>query len=140
MYYKHGMEGTKTYASWVSMKDRCNRPANNRFQYYGGRGISYDPRWEKFENFYADMGLRPQGATLDRLDSGADYCKANCRWATPREQARGRRNTIWIEYKGTLRSLADWARHCGVSHATILGRYRRYRDQPERIFAGLCVD
>ena len=69
------------YKSWAAMKTRCNNPNHNRYVIYGGRGISYDPRWESFINFSQDMGERPTGLTLDRIDVEGDYCLSNCRWA-----------------------------------------------------------
>lgn len=89
---RHGMVGTPTYSTWSNMKTRCSNPNSDRYKFYGARGIKVCRRWLNFENFYADMGARPEGKTLDRIDNGRGYCKSNCRWATPKEQCRNRRD------------------------------------------------
>lgn len=75
------------------MIERCENPKYKRFGDYGGRGIKVAPRWLKFENFLADMGKRPRGKTLDRIDVNGNYEPRNCRWATPKEQRANRRDT-----------------------------------------------
>lgn len=79
------------YYSWSGMKQRCNNPNNERYSDYGGRGIKHDVRWSDFREFYKDMGERPDGKTLDRIDVNGDYNKDNCRWATNSEQNKNRR-------------------------------------------------
>lgn len=88
---KHGMCGTLTYSSWQSMKDRCKNPKSPGYENYGGRGISYDPSWEEFMSFYEDMGERPEGLELDRIDVNGNYCKENCKWSDATEQSFNRR-------------------------------------------------
>lgn len=75
-----------TYVSWECMKQRCNNQNNKAYQNYGGRGITYETRWEEYDSFLEDMGERPLGTTLDRIDVDGDYCKSNCRWTTRKEQ------------------------------------------------------
>jgi hypothetical protein len=93
--FRHGMGDSPTYSSWSSMKQRCNNPSAARYRDYGGRGISYCERWELFDNFHADMGLRPWGKSLDRIDVNGNYEPANCRWATQSEQSKNQRRWIF---------------------------------------------
>lgn len=83
-----------TLNSWNQMRARCNLPTTPGYENYGGRGISYDPSWEDFKQFKADLGYRPKGHTLERLNNNANYSKDNCKWATMKEQAANRRNSV----------------------------------------------
>lgn len=87
----HGKRFTRVYYVWNSMKQRCLNPNSQHYSYYGGRGISIDEKWLKFDNFYADMGDPPKGLTLDRINNDGNYCKENCRWASRSEQNKNKR-------------------------------------------------
>ena len=108
----------KGYTSWASMKNRCNNTNRSNYAKYGGAGINYDLRWESFANFLADMGERPDGTTLDRIDNTGWYTKTNCRWATPKVQATNRNNTVYVTnpHTGAVYTIAELAKMLGVSH------------------------
>ncbi len=88
-----------TYRTWSGMKERTTNKRHSGYKYYGGRGIKVCARWARFENFLADMGPRPAGETLDRINPAKGYAPGNCRWATRREQALNRRPRKTAEAK-----------------------------------------
>ena len=87
----HGMTGTPEYRTWYHMLDRCNKPNDPSYPNYGGRGIKVCPEWHSFDKFYADMGSRPKGLTLERVDNERGYGPDNCVWADRYQQAKNAR-------------------------------------------------
>lgn len=116
-----------TWASWQSMKSRCIYASDEKaFRNYGGRGIRVCDRWlNDFAVFLADMGERPSAAhSIERKDVNGHYEPGNCVWATVEEQARNRRDTVWVEWKGEQRRLMDVADEVGVSARALRSRLK----------------
>lgn len=127
---KHGQskEANKTgaYRSWTTMKSRCYNEDNNRFCLYGGRGIVVCERWlNSFENFFADMGERPEGYTLDRINVNGNYSPENCRWASTSEQARNQRTNVWYQFGDEKMIQADVARALNIHPSQVLEMRRK---------------
>jgi hypothetical protein len=117
---------TGIYGSWYAMKQRCRNKNNKQFKDYGGRGITYDPRWESFAAFEKDMSEGyERGLTIDRIDNNGNYCKENCRWATRTTQCRNKRDNRLITYQGMSLTLPEWSEYIGLSSGTIRSRFYR---------------
>ena len=133
---KHGKARTGTYRTWVGMMHRCLNPTNKRYSTYGGRGIKIHESWTTFDGFYADMGDRPPGMSLDRIDNGKGYSPDNCRWASVSQQQRNKRSNALISYRGESLPIVTWAERFGVPYHIIWNRSRAGWN-PERIFSDL---
>lgn len=120
---KHGMKHTTEYNIYQSILARCNNVKQGSYFNYGGRGIKV--LWNSFEEFYEDMGPRPEGLTIERIDNDGHYYKDNCRWATRVEQANNRRNSIFIEYNGIIKTIRGWCDELGTQYKTVYQRYYR---------------
>lgn len=126
---KHGQKTSKyisgSYKTWRAMKQRCDNPNNKDYHNYGGRGIGYEDRWYSFENFYLDMGARPKGYTLERIDNDKGYSKSNCKWASIKDQNKNKRCTTKINYNGKLLTLPELSEITGISKSTLRGRIKK---------------
>lgn len=115
----------RTYQCWCDMHDRCNNPNHPRYARYGGRGIKVCARWRSFENFLADMGLKPNGMTIERIDNDKGYSPKNCKWATYREQNKNKVTTTTYTYKGKTKTIEEWAEAYGMGRTTLSNRIHR---------------
>lgn len=120
----HNKRRTPEYGVWSDMKKRCENPNHRFYSYYGGRGIKVCEYWQSFDNFYKDMAPRPDGLTIDRIDSNGDYSPDNCRWATRTEQTRNRKNSKFIEWRGQKIPLIEAAKMLGIKYSCIADRLR----------------
>lgn len=119
----HRKTGTKEYFAWINVRNRCNRPDNNAFARYGGKGISVCREWQdSFETFFRDMGKCPKGYSLDRIDSTLGYSKANCRWASMSVQQNNKARCKTATLDGITKPLAIWCRELGLSQRTVRAR------------------
>lgn len=118
----HGGAGTPTYKIWSGIKKRCLAIEDAR---YGGRGISMCDRWSNFASFFADMGERPTGMSIDRIDNNKGYEPGNCRWATPAEQSRNTRRNVKLTHNGQTLCVADWSKETGINAFCLYQRIRK---------------
>lgn len=126
------------YITWSGMRARCNIESCTSYPLYGGRGIYVCERWDNledgFENFIEDMGEKPSGTSIDRIDNDGPYSPENCRWATATEQNNNRKNNFILEHDGVKRTAAEWGRISGVDPSVIRGRLKMGWSVPEAIF------
>lgn len=119
------MTHRKTYQCWQDMRQRCYNPNCKKYRIYGARGIKVCDRWlESYKNFLEDMGEKPEGYTLDRIDNDGEYSPGNCRWATPKEQGLNRRTNHLITFNGKTQTITEWATELGKYHGGIAKRLK----------------
>lgn len=123
---KHGMRNTPEYRTWSDMKNRCLNPRVRSYSNYGGRGITVCKEWvESFEEFFKYVGPRPDGYSLDRIDTDGNYEPGNVRWVTNRSQQNNKRNTFFVMFDGQKISASEYARAVGMKPDTVHARIRR---------------
>lgn len=112
---------------------RCYDEKDSSYHNYGGRGIKVSRRWHDFSAFVEDMGDRPQGTTLDRIDNNKDYSLANCKWSSKKEQSRNTRRNVIIRYNGRVATLTEFAESYGLPPKTLWARLNRGMDLHEAL-------
>jgi hypothetical protein len=119
----------------MHLKGRCDTPSCKDYKDYGGRGISYTEKWKSFEGFEEDMGPTwEEGLSLDRIDVNGNYCKENCRWATPTEQANNKRSNHYITHNNRTQSLAEWCRDLNLPYDRTKQRLNACKWSVEKAF------
>ncbi len=127
---------TPTRNSWRAMRSRCLCPADKDYRNYGGRGITVCPEWDRFAVFLEQMGERPEGTTIGRIDNDGPYSVENCRWELREDQNRNKRSVINLTFNDLTMTLAEWARHFNVSYHLLYSRWRKHKS-PEVVFHNL---
>ena len=122
---RHGLTDTPTHISWVNMNHRCGNSNATQYRYYGGKGISICERWKSFEAFLADMGERPDGTTLDRIDNSKDYSPDNCVWSSRKQQSRNRSMNIQLSFNGKTQIVSEWSAETYIPYKTLLNRIHK---------------
>lgn len=125
---KNEKEHPIEYKAWKNMRSRCNSKSYYERRNYQKKGIKVCERWNSFENFFADMGERPNGCSLDRINNDGDYCPGNCRWTDNRTQSRNKDVLAYYTHDGRTQCLTAWAEEYGVSRKTLI---QRRADHPD---------
>lgn len=131
--WKHGLTHTRFHNIWKTMRSRCTHPKNSEWERYGGRGITVCERWGDFLNFRDDMYVSflrhvdehgEKRTSIDRVDNSLGYSLANCKWATPTEQARNTRRNRMFTIRGVTKSLPEWVEIYGASYDRVKARLK----------------
>lgn len=129
--HKHGMSRTLIYGVWKQMFQRCRNPKDPSFHNYGGRGINVDQNWERFENFYRDMGTPPPKHSLERKNNNGPYSKENCVWATAKQQRNNTRFNRYLTAFGRTQTIGQWSAEFGNPWKRIRSRIEKFCWTPE---------
>lgn len=116
---------TPEYLVWRGLFSRCSGNRKGGHEYYQLKGIKVCRRWRSFSAFLKDMGRRPPGHQIDRINGSKGYSPANCRWVTPEENATNRSSTHWVTWRGKTLSVSQWARKLGITRETVVRREKR---------------
>lgn len=140
----HGQSGkltrTPEYYTWSTMKSRCHNERDKNYYRYGGRGIVVCQEWrDSYEVFYRDMGKRPDGHSIDRIDHNGNYEPSNCRWATSKVQANNRRSNRLVEIDGLALTVAEWSEKSGIDSMLIYNRLNKGWGEQEAVFEPAMV-
>ena len=122
----HGMYDTKTYKTWSNMKVRCKGLNVSERCKKVYEKIDICKEWNDFNNFYRDMGEKPEGKTLERIDSNKGYTPDNCKWVSWKDQNKNTNRNRWLSFKGKKKILAEWARTLGIKENTLLYRLKNW--------------
>lgn len=121
----HGMKSNPLYPVWGDMIGRCENEKDKDYKHYGARGIKVCDRWHNINNFIADMGERPEGYEIERIDVEGDYCPENCVWLDHKGQMRNTTRNRMITYEGKTQCLSAWAEEFGFNADTARFRLNR---------------
>lgn len=128
MRHGHSAGGSVSteYASWKAARARCENPKNPKYSDYGGRGITFCERWKLFDNFIADMGLKPSPSySIERKNVNGNYEPGNCIWATAKVQANNQRTNVMLTLNGKTQNMMQWSEETGIPYTSIIMRLRR---------------
>lgn len=127
---KHGLHGTRLYSIWKAMRERCNTRTCTTYKNYGAKGITICSEWDDFSVFmkWAMANGYEDHLTIDRIDVTGNYEPKNCRWATYKEQANNKGNNKRLTFRGTTKTIAEWADETGISASLISYRLKRKWD------------
>lgn len=120
----HSKSGTSIYSIWGSMVRRCHAPNAKDYYRYGAIGIKVCDQWRTFDGFYTDMGDRPEGMSIDRIDNTKGYEPLNCRWATNTTQQRNKSNNLILDFDGKSMCLSGWSEVLGINEQTLYARLK----------------